>query len=68
MERSITTSQASSCPLKRQKMNFIKTWLLSTWIYKGLFHVKRFGLSMFYWSAERFKRKATLILKDYSFV
>src|SRR5450759_688100 len=44
MARSTTTSQASSCHLKRQKMNFMKTWILSTWIYKGLFHKNRFCL------------------------
>src|ERR1700674_683729 len=66
MVRPSTTSQVFSSPLKKQKMNFIKTWLLSTWIYEALFHKKRFCFNMFSWSAEIFKR-ATLILKDYSF-
>jgi circadian clock protein KaiC len=35
---------------------------------QGLVSQKRFCLNMFSWSAKIFKRKATLILKDYSFV
>ena len=30
------------CLLKRQKMNFLQTWLLSTSICKGLLHEKKF--------------------------